>query len=264
MDSLRKIEGNLKFLYKFTFCTLVTNIEEYNDMVESAKKAHFVGHDIEYLYFNNKDSNQFDGFNGINRAIKEANGEYLIFCHQDILFSFDTRDILENRINELEEFDAKWAVAGNAGVRYDGKAIMRISDPNNKDIQRGEFPGKVISLDENFLVINRKQSVYCSTGLSGFHLYGTDLCQNAIDLGLSAYAINFHLLHKSAGNIDDSFYLARSEFIKFYNVRKKYKVIWTMCTVFYVSSSVFNSFIYRFKFIIELDKKINKYFKKKY
>lgn len=248
----------MSFSYKFTFCTLVTKYDEYKEMVLSAKKVGFDGEDVEFLYFDNFNSNGFDGFNGINRAIKEARGEYLIFCHQDILFNYDDRKNLENCIQELEEIDSRWAVAGNAGVREDGRAIMRITDPNNINVQRGGFPGEVVSLDENFLVINRKQSISCSTYLSGFHLYGTDICQNAIDMGLKSYVINFHLLHKSPGNIDDSFYKSREKFINFYNKRKKPKLIWTMCTVFYISNNKLINFLYKFNFVIKLNKKIKK------
>lgn len=263
MEISKKIEDKLIFSYKFTFCTLVTRRDEYNEMVLSAKKAGFDDEDVEFLYFDNFQSNKFDGFSGINAALRVSNGEYLIFCHQDILFNYDKKDKLEQCLQELEELDSKWAIAGNAGIRNDGKAIMRISDPNHNNLKRGNFPEKVISLDENFIVINRKLNVSCSYGLSGFHLYGTDLCQNALDLGLNSYVIDFHLLHKSGGNVDENFYKSRSEFIKFYENRVQTKLIWTMCTAFIVSNfkfinSIINSDL-MLKKVRKILKKINKY-----
>mgnify|MGYP003609189567 CR=1 FL=1 len=257
------IQSDFNFECRFTFCTLVTKKDEYNEMVLSAKSIGFDKDDTEFIYFDNINSNDFDGFIGINHALKVSKGEYLIFCHQDILFNHDKRNQLEKCLSELEGLDKKWAVAGNAGIRNDGKSIMRISDPNHTNIARGNFPEKVISLDENFIIINRKVNVGCSYGLSGFHLYATDICQNAIDLGLSSYVINFHLLHKSAGKIDHSFYKSRSEFISFYKKSVRTKIIWTMCTSFIISNREFIGLIINsnvlLKRVRKLLKKINKY-----
>lgn len=104
-----KIEADFFFEKKFTFCTLVTRFDEYIEMVESAKKAGF-DDDIEYIYFDNEESNQFDGYSGINRALKVAQGEYLIFCHQDILFNYDQRPQLEKCLHELEGKDPNWVI----------------------------------------------------------------------------------------------------------------------------------------------------------
>lgn len=249
----KKIENQLIFKYKFTFCTLVTKYAEYEEMINSAKNAGFDGIDVEYLYFDNKNSNVYDGYSGINRAIREAQGEYLIFCHQDIIFHDDQRYQLEQCLTELEVLDSTWAIAGNAGRDEHGYCAVRISDPNGANVREGQFPYSVSSLDENFLVINRKNNIGCSVGLSGFHLYGTDLCLNAIDLGYKAYAIDFHLLHKSVGTLDKSFFDSREQFIEFYRLRRQTKVIYTMCTIFLIS---------KYKILLRLFDKTEKFRKK--
>lgn len=209
--SLIEISENVAFEKKITFCTLVTNLEEYMEMVASAKLKGFVGDDVEFLYFDNKISNKYDGYSGINKAIKQAKGEYLIFCHQDIVFHDDDRQQFDECLNELEMKDPNWAVVGNAGLQSHGQGIARITDPNQMNLSAGSFPEQVISVDENFIVINRKHSFCCSSNLFGFHFYGLDLCQNARELGLNTYVINFHLLHKSAGKLDASFYSSKKE-----------------------------------------------------
>ncbi|WP_227539776.1 glycosyltransferase family 2 protein [Acinetobacter sp. MB5] len=252
MSFLRKIEGEINFHKKYTFCTLVTRPNEYKEMVLSAEQKGFSAHDVEFLFFDNKASNQFDGFSGINRAIKEAQGEYLIFCHQDILFKYDDREILEERIKELNKLNPKWAIAGNAGRKTTGKHVVRISDPHGENIADGPFPQEVMSVDENFFIINQKVNIAATTILKGFHLYGLDLCQNASFLGLKSYVIDFHLFHKSAGNVDKSYYVVQNEYIKVQQNRKISQWFFPMCSIFFISSSNFLNFIINQKKIKKL------------
>ncbi|WP_407545647.1 acyl esterase [Acinetobacter baumannii] len=218
---VRKLGGDLKFEKKFTFCTLVTRFDEYMEMVESARLAGF-DEKVEFLYFDNKNSNQFDGYSGINRALKEAKGEYLIFCHQDILFKYDSRDDLEQRILEIENIDPNWAVLGNAGKSEAGHTYVRISDPVFPYLKKGILPSQVMSLDENFLILNRKHNLSTTSSiLNGFHFYAIDLCQNAKNLGLKSYVIDFHLYHKSPGNVDQSYFDVQKAYIQLLYQRKQ-------------------------------------------
>lgn len=259
-----KINDDIIFNKKFTFCTLVTRYEEYMEMVQSAQQKGFVGDDVEFLYFDNKNSNKYDGYSGINKAIRQAEGEFLIFCHQDIIFHDDNRHQLEGCLSELEMKDPNWAVAGNAGIKNDssGQGKVRITDPNQINFSVGDFPEQVVSVDENFIVINRKHSFSCSSNLFGFHFYGLDLCQNAKELGLNTYVINFHLLHKSAGKLDTSFYESKKEYIKHLQKRKKSQIIRTTCTHFYVSSSVLFNWIFSFETFFRKKNRFNKLVKR--
>lgn len=243
-SDIQKLGGTEHFSRLFTFCTLVTRYEEYLEMVNSAKQAGFVGADVEFLYFDNKASNQYDGYSGINRAIRSAQGKYLIFCHQDILFNDSTRQDLEQRIAEVERLDPHWAVLGNAGKTKFGTVNMRISDPHYQDLKIGQLPSEVMTLDENFLIINRQENLGCSPVLSGFHIYGTDLCQNANALGLKNYVIDFHLFHKSPGNVDQSYFNAQKAYMDLQCQRKQGQFIWAMCSSFFVSSSYFLMWFY--------------------
>ncbi|NHB58719.1 glycosyltransferase family 2 protein [Acinetobacter sp. 194] len=254
LNFLKKINVESFFPKKYTFCTLVTNYQEYIEMIKSAKNSGFDSDDVEFIYFDNIVNNSYDGFNGINRAIREASGEYLIFCHQDVLFKYDGRDQLDKCLSELEIFDKRWGVAGNAGKNHTGQSKIRITDPNWENLKIGNFPEKVMGVDENFIVINRKYSFGCTTIMSGFHFYGIDLCQNAAIQGLSTYVIDFHLMHKSGGNLNESFYEARSSYIELQKNRKSSQIIWTICTKFFVSNNRFLNWIFGFDYF--LNKKI--------
>lgn len=242
----RVITDDICFAKKYTFCTLVTDFGEYIQIVDSAKTAGFDGDDVEFLYFDNQKNNQFDGYNGINRALQEAQGEYLIFCHQDILFHDDKRTTLDACLSELETLDKNWAVAGNAGKDNSCQFYARISDPNMQNIHNGILPAKVMSLDENFMILNRKHRFATSSqALSGFHLYALDLCQNAYALGLSCYVINFHLLHKSGGKMSQSYYDAQNNYIALQQKRKAINDFFPLCSNFYVSSSQIKNMLFK-------------------
>ena len=248
----KPITGALIFNKKYTFCTLVTDFDEYQQMVSSAKNAGFDSDDVEFLYFNNQSGNHFDGYSGINRAFREAQGEYLIFCHQDILFHDDKRNVLDECLAELEKIDATWAVAGNAGKDFCSRFSARITDPKLQNIRIGNLPKKVMSLDENLMILNRKHNFSTSSQvLSGFHLYALDLCQNAYNLGLTCYVIDFHILHKSSGNLNQSYYKAQDNYIKLQQKRKGINDFFPLCSSFYVSTSSFKNAIFKNQLLLK-------------
>lgn len=246
------IDINLTFKKKYTICTLVTHLDEYLEMVTSAKEKGFVGDDVEFLYFDNQNSNTVDGYLGINIALQKAQGEYLIFCHQDLIFFDDDRNKLDVCLNELENKDNNWAVCGNAGKTKYGTLKIRITEPRMQNYAIGNFPEQVISLDENFLILNRKNHFTTSSALlNGFHLYALDLCQNAISLGLGCYVIDFHLKHKSAGNLNQTYFDIEHQYKEIQYQRKQAQDFFAVCSHFYVSHSKILNWVFGFKSILK-------------
>jgi hypothetical protein len=184
----------------FSICTLVTKPGQYEQMVASFRAAGF-DEGCEYLFIDNSTRNKFDGYSGLNFFLSHSRGSYTIICHQDVLLAFDDRRILEARLSELTELDQYWAVCGNAGLTEHGRHAIRITDPHGADTRRGPFPSRVVGLDENFMVARNCWNLSVSPRLTGFHLYGTELCAVARLLGLNAYAIDFHLRHLSGGSM---------------------------------------------------------------
>ena len=225
--------------FKFSICTLVTRPEEYAGMVESFAQAGFSTDDCEYLFISNANGNQHDAYSGYNHFLQAAQGEFIILCHQDIVLCHDRREILAQRIRELDALDPAWALLGNAGgTQRFGLPVLAIgiSHPTGRE-KIGSFPLRVDSLDENFILARRAANLCLSHDLSGFHFYGTDLCQLAQMAGRTAYAVDFHLRHKSLGTFDETFFQARDRFIEKYRQQLKGRTILTTTGPVYLSGN---------------------------
>ncbi len=190
---------------QFTIATLVNNWAHYDEMLASFDEAGFSRDDCEFLFVDNTVPNQTCAYRGLNRLLAEAQGAYVIMCHQDVRLVGDGRYELEKRLAELDARDPAWALAGNAGGVAAGQLALRISDPHGRNLHVGPMPIKVMSLDENFMVTKRSARLCFSNDLSGFHFYGADICLVADVLGYTAYVVDFHLEHLSAGFKSSSF-----------------------------------------------------------
>jgi hypothetical protein len=57
----------------------------------------------------------------------------------------------------------------------------------------------VRSLDEAVLIVRKSSGVRFDESLPGFHMYGTDICQEANRRGMKAYAISSFCIHNTNG-----------------------------------------------------------------
>jgi hypothetical protein len=209
---------------------LVTNLDQYRTLVASLQDHGFTADVAEFIYIDNSRSNRLEAFAACNRFLELAKGEYVILCHQDISLLADGRERLDACIRELEDLDDTWALCGNAGRRTDGTLVTRISDPYGDD-QRSSlrYPVRVMSLDENFIVAKKRANLALSRDLQGFHWYGAEMALMADMLGHSAYVIDFHLRHLSAGVAGESFFQLRRAFQRKYH--RSFRSRWMYTTV---------------------------------
>jgi hypothetical protein len=197
---------------RYSVGTLVTNLEQYAAMRASFAAHGFDGSHCEFLYLDNRGPQQTGAYQGLNALLNAARGQYVILCHQDVLLIGYGMAALERCLCELDQRDPNWALAGNAGAIAPGALAIRISDPHGADRTVGDLPARVMSLDENCIVVKRSARVGCSADLEGFHFYGADLCLNADLAGYSAWVIDFHLKHLSGGNKKADFFAAEEAF----------------------------------------------------
>lgn len=245
---------------EYSVCTLVTDFDEYREMVASFNRAGFTDADTEFLYVDNSNGNTEDGYSGLNKFLNRASGKYIIICHQDILLKFDDVGVLKQRLAEMDRLDPDWAVLGNAGYGDFNTKLYRITDPWGADQKIGTLPARARSLDENFLLVKNDANLALSHDLKGFHLYATDLCALADMLGWNAYVIDFHLYHKSGGNCNESFFASKNAFMDKYARIVRPMAIRTTCTMMLITSAPFLNRIINKKLFYSIRKRLDSLF----
>lgn len=212
----------------FSIGTLLTDCGQYDRMLRSFERNGFDAEHAEFLYIDNRQQNSLDAYQGLTLLLARSAGEFVILCHQDVELLEDGREQLEARLAELCKLDPHWAVAGNAGWGRRGPA-RRISDPHGANQRVGTLPAPAESLDENLLIVRREAMLGFSRDLAGFHLYGTDICQQAKFRGWSSWVIDFHLAHHSRGRMSRAFYDCLSHFERKYSRLRGSYLIRTTC-----------------------------------
>lgn len=259
----KSIDKRKQYSYKYSICTLVTKSAEYREMVTSFIEAGFTEDICEFLYADNTRENNFEAFGGINRFLQEAQGKYIILCHQDILLHDDKIDVLESRIEEMNVLDSDWAILANAGGINLKHIAMHVTQKTGHRLIETTLPLKAISSDENFILVKNEANLALSSDLQGFHLYGTDICLIADILGFNSYIIDFNVLHKSDGNADKSFYKMRTALKKKYRSAFKSRFMSTTITRFYISGNSISSSAYNTTLLLFLARQYYKIFKPK-
>lgn len=222
----------------FHICTIANKLEQYEEMKSSFVEAGFDDSRCRYSVFDNSKSNIYEPYSTINYILANTEEPYIIFCHQDVLINQGHGfDQLFKVLKELDQLDPNWAVAGNSGINNNYEHIVKITDPHNTPLWDAGFPQKVYSLDENFFVIKSSANIACSSELSGFHLYVTDLCLNATVKGYSCYVIDFHITHLSRGNLNQDFWDLRTKFQKRWSSEFSFGYLKTPSTSIFLSKN---------------------------
>ena len=224
---------------RYSIGTLVTDHDMYHGMKESFAAKGFVEPDCEFLTIDNTSEQVADAYTGLNTLLNAASASIVILCHQDILLLEDDITALDRRLAELSELDPHWAVAGNAGGVAPGELTIRISDKHGDDQARGgSFPVRVMALDENLLIVRKDTRVGFSGNLTGFHMYGGDICLVADIMGYGSYVIDFHVRHLGAGTTGPSFARSIADFTSKWQHALRHRTFQTTCARVELSTGV--------------------------
>ena len=192
-----------------------------------------------YRVFDNTAENRWDPYTAINTVLAEVEAEpevtrpaYIIFCHQDIrLDQGHGYDQFIRIMASLAGRDPRWAIAGNCGGAVGLDRVIHVAGPGGLLFSEG-LPQEVVTLDENLLIINPDAKLRCSSELSGFHMYGTDLCLCALVSGRGAYVVDFRVTHNSPGLVDERFYESQHNLQAKWNRRFVGALITAPCNTF--------------------------------
>lgn len=221
--------------------TFVTDSDAYAQMRQSFGEAGFTAERASFTELTGAGgADEPEPYSTITRLIADLSEPFFILCHQDVrLDQGHGIDELVRVAGDLEERDGGWAVAGNAGGTRALRVVRSLTDPHG-GASPDSFPAPVHSLDENFLLIRTGTGIRCSPELRGFHLYGTDLCLNALAKGRQPYVIDFRVRHLSRGTRDEEYAAARDRFVARWSPR------FAAC---YVRTTIDVLFLSRFGFL---------------
>ncbi|MFH1371548.1 MAG: glycosyltransferase [Planctomycetota bacterium] len=135
-----------------------------------------------------------------NAGLSRTNAEIIVFAHQDVYLPERWDLQLLAAVQYLELHDKNWAVLGVVGFDRNGAIVGRVWSSGLKREIEGtscSSPVPVVSIDELLIVLNAKVGLKFDENLPGYHLYGTDIVQTAIERGLTAYVFEAPIIHNS-------------------------------------------------------------------
>lgn len=139
-----------------------------------------------------------------NEAMDMTDKRFIIFVHHDIYFPKGWENRVVQGINWLAENEREWAVLGVIGLDLEGIAHGTVwsAGSDTEFSHPMQHPIAAQSFDEVVLILDRQSGVRFDDQLPGFHLYGTDIVQNARAVGKAAYIIEAPVVHNSNQRFD--------------------------------------------------------------
>lgn len=206
----------------FQVTTIYNDEQQLAEMRASWLAAGFDERRCDYRFFDNREGNRHEPYTAFAESARESRARWLVYCHQDVRIDLGHGyERLVEVLEDLERRDPNWALAGNAGMRTDAGLVARLKDPRSTAWWAGELPQAVISLDENFFVVNGRDNARWSDELAGFHFYATDACFHGLVRGRWSYVIDFHLTHLGAGRIAAEFHAVHEAMVRRWTRRSR-------------------------------------------
>lgn len=144
-----------------------------------------------------------------NNGIDESLNDLMVFVHQDIILPKRWLADLERGLEYLEKHDPNWGVIGVYGeTLHDGARGYVYSSGLNIMGKPFDRPEEIQTLDEIVLIIRKSSGLRFDESLPNFHMYGTDICMTAMDVGRKNYAISAFCIHNTQPSLilGDDFY----------------------------------------------------------
>lgn len=134
---------------------------------------------------------------GYNLALAAASADVILLIHQDVYLpaAFE-RDLLA-AVADLDRHDPAWAVFGAFGIGLQGEGLGDVwsSSIGRRIGEPPRTPQPVQSVDELLIGLRRSSGLRFDEALPGFHMYGTDIVQQATERGAGAYAVHLPCVH---------------------------------------------------------------------
>ncbi len=213
---------------KISLITVYNNKKLLDEMLLSVKGQKDV--DVDCVMIDNRQKAFGSAAAALNYGAEKAEGDVLVFLHQDIEFLSDAA------LEQIYDFavENKNVIFGAAGVKSrkedtSGKVFTSMYAGENKVKNTSlDKATECFTLDECLIACHRdcmKNIAFDEKTCDGWHLYGADLClQAGLDSNLRVMVIPMdYVWHKSNGNADRSYHKTQSELARKY--KGKYDII---------------------------------------
>ncbi|MDE6059141.1 MAG: glycosyltransferase family protein [Clostridia bacterium] len=243
---------------KISVVIVYTNEEQLSEAVKYLE-AQSVFPSTELILLDNRKNRFSSAASALNYGAEKANGEVIVFMHQDI-YLWDDK-FLEKYYNFLHNHAN--AILGVAGVAKKDHLIYYDFCESKDRIYRGRSSRgelmQAITLDECLFAMQKdlwKKLKFDEDTCNNWHFYGADICYNNLLNGGENLILSAQICHESKGNAyNKSFRHSLKLMIKKY--RKKLERMETTCIN--IKCNSFMYFIYatvsRFKEMTRRKKK---------
>lgn len=156
-----------------------------------------------------------------NAGLSQCVHDLVICVHQDVYIPAGWDNVVGRSIAYLDRVDPEWAVLGVYGVGGSKNQVGYVWSSGLNKLYGGEFdlPAPVVSIDELLIILRRSSGLIFDNQLPGFHLYGTDIVQAALNRKKTAYVICAPVVHNSF----PSLYLGADYFAAHRYLMRKWK-----------------------------------------
>lgn len=229
---------------KVSIVSCVNDFQSYDSCVRSSFEKESALPDVELIPVDNT-SNGLSIPEALNSGLERAGGEIIVFCHQDVKFPGGWINNLFEQISVVEEKNKNWGVLGTFGIAKNGMFAGHVIDPS------GHFhclplPAEAQSLDEHCLIIRRSSGLQFDRDLGGYHMYGADLCLQALAGGQKNFAIDAPVEHLSSGKVNEDFIEATDKlYHKWKDRNPPLSVVRTTCKMMRLRSGLRGLISYR-------------------
>lgn len=156
-----------------------------------------------------------------NAAIEEAENDIIVFVHQDVYFPDNWIQELEGALKYLEGTNPSWGVLGCFGSSKDRPGGVGQVYTTGRGIHGNHIrqPEAIETVDEIVIVIRKSAGLRFDLSLPHFHLYGTDICMLAREMGMACFAIPAFCIH----NTNQILNLPKEFFECYYHIKKRWR-----------------------------------------
>lgn len=163
-----------------------------------------------------------------NAGLDRVTADIVIFAHQDVYLprGWDRKLLLT--IQTLESNAKNWGVLGVVGKDEKGNLVGKAWSTGLRHEIKVKFlsPTAIGAIDEIVIVLRRETGLRFDEELPGYHLYGTDIVQTALQRGFGAYVFDGPVIHNSVPIL-----LLDNSYIKAYRyMQRKWKEIMPIST----------------------------------